>query len=206
MLPPSTAICQVYLAPYKFMQVSSTVCRLMHEIRGEHEKGEKHEIEVLTISSSEQCIAEIKSYCAGRKYKSCLSFSPSEVRHISILSGESTSQKYRGFINLIVIMFIVLNLRNIYDNFVRYGIRFLEYPLEFVPYSATIGFFYLFIFIELAYRLDKLRFHRILSDKLVVLITVFREYCLKLIRLVCCSFCICFARSICYQGQYQASV
>ncbi len=66
-------------------------------------------------------------------------------------------------------MFIVLNIRNIYDNFVNYGIRFVSYPQEFLPLAAVIGFFFLFAFIELAYRLDKLRFHRILSDRLVVI-------------------------------------
>jgi hypothetical protein len=83
---------------------------------------------VVTIKSTEQCISEIKARCPARKYKSCLSFTPSEVRHVSILSGESTTQKYRGFINLIVIMFVVLNLRNMFDNFVKYGLRFLKYP------------------------------------------------------------------------------
>jgi hypothetical protein len=89
------------------------------------------------------------------------------VRHISILSGESPTQKYRGFINLIAIMFVILNLRNIVDNFYRYGARFQKAPFEFLPYSATIGFLTLYVFIELAYRLDRLRFHRIMSDSLV---------------------------------------
>ena len=65
-------------------------------------------------------------------------------------------------------MFIVLNLRNIYVNFKKYGARFLDYPLEFVPWSATIGFGFIFIFVELAFRLDRLRFHRLLSDQVVV--------------------------------------
>jgi hypothetical protein len=111
---------------------------------------------------------EIKSQCPTRRYKSCLSFCPSEVRHISILSGESTTQKYRGFINLIVIMFVVLNLRNIYDNFLKYGVRFIEVPMDFVPHIASLGFLFLLAFVELGYRLDRLRFHRKLPDRFVV--------------------------------------
>ena len=65
-------------------------------------------------------------------------------------------------------MFIVLNIRNIYDNFVKYGIRFFNMPMEFVPYTATIGFAFLLLFVELGYRLDRLRFHRILPDPTVV--------------------------------------
>ena len=99
------------------------------------------------------------------------------MRHVSILSGESTSQRYRGFINLIVIMFIVLNLRNIYVNFKKYGVRFAQYPMEFLPWSATIGFSFLFVFVELGFRLDRLRFHRILSDTVVVNFVLYRDCC-----------------------------
>jgi len=99
------------------------------------------------------------------------------MRHISILSGESPTQKYRGFINLIAIMFIVLNLRNLVDNFFRYGARFTHQPLEFVTVQAMCGFLSLFVFVELAYRLERIRFHRILSSSTVVNSSLFRESC-----------------------------
>lgn len=72
-------------------------------------------------------------------------------------------------------MWVVLNIRNIIDNFLKYGARFKSAPLEFVPWAATIGFISLFAFVELAYRLDRLRFHRILSDFTVVFLYKFRE-------------------------------
>jgi hypothetical protein len=158
---------------------------------------------ILTLKSTEQCINEIKNSIPKRKYKSCLSFSPSEVRHISILSGESTTQKYRGFINLIMIMFIVLNLRNIYDNFRTYGIRFTQHPLEFVPYSATIGFLLLFVFVELGFRLDRLRFHHLISDVKVVSLCLFRGFCWFATSLPFFYFCICTVENISWVGLFR---
>ena len=123
---------------------------------------------VLTINAAEACIQQIERMCPRRRYKSCLSFQPSNVRHVSILSGESTTQRYRGFINLVIIMFVILNLRNIVDNFFRYGARFRSAPFDFLPISASLGMASLYLFVELAYRLDRLRFHRHLGDLTVV--------------------------------------
>lgn len=172
---PNTPICRIYLAPCRVNVESPTTCVLTHYFH--HKDKEKaHEIVVAKITSTEPCIKHIQSLCQNRKYKSCLSFQPSAVRHISILSGESPTQKYRGFINLVLIMFVVLNLRNIVDNFFRYGARFTNAPLEFVPLSALIGFSSLMFFVELAYRLDRLRFHKRLSDLVVVLHNIYREF------------------------------
>jgi hypothetical protein len=67
-----------------------------------------------TIKSSKVAIHEIKHIAdKNRKYKSCLAFVPSRIKHISILSGESPTQRFRGFINLAAVMFLILNLRNI---------------------------------------------------------------------------------------------
>lgn len=41
-------------------------------------------------------------------------------------------------------MFIVLNLRNMVDNFFRYGARFTKQPFEFVTVQAVCGFLSLF--------------------------------------------------------------
>lgn len=124
---PATPICRIYLAPCRANIESPTVLKLTHyESKRDHQ--EKQEVVIATITSTEQCIKDIARLCPSRKYKSCLSFSPSNVRHISILSGESPTQKYRGFLNLIAIMFVVLNLRNITDNFLKYGARFTKAP------------------------------------------------------------------------------
>jgi hypothetical protein len=73
-------------------------------------------------------------------------------------------------------MFIVLNLRNIIDNFLRYGARFKKSPSDFLPLSGFLGVLSILFFIELAFRLDRLRFHHILSDSLVVNSLLFREF------------------------------
>jgi len=65
-------------------------------------------------------------------------------------------------------MFLVLNLRNIIDNFLYYGFRFRAKPLEFIPPILVIAFLGLIIFIELAYHLERLRFSRVIDDKTAV--------------------------------------
>jgi hypothetical protein len=72
-------------------------------------------------------------------------------------------------------MFVVLNLRNIYDNFVKYGLRFLQYPTEFFPITAFLGFLLELVFLELGYRINRLRFHNLLSDETVVNYYLFLE-------------------------------
>jgi diacylglycerol O-acyltransferase 1 len=184
---PATPICRIYLAPCRVTPSGDNCCRLTHSLQAEGHKGQ--EVVVVSISSTRQCIDDVTAMCPSRKYKSCLSFTPSSVRHISILSGESPTQKYRGFINLIAIMFVILNLRNIVDNFYRYGARFKNAPFEFLPYSATIGFCTLLVFAELAYRLDRLRFHRILSDSATrLLLNVNQVTLLVYIALYCANF------------------
>lgn len=44
-------------------------------------------------------------------------------------------------------MFLILNIRNIIDNFLGYGIRFKAAPLEFVPISSILAFSGLLVFL-----------------------------------------------------------
>lgn len=123
---------------------------------------------IAQIKTTKMCMQQIQEICPRRKYKSCLSFAPSSVQHISILSGESPTQRFRGFINLIAIFFVVLNLRNIIDNFLFYGARFTNTPLQFIPLESIIGFCLMFLFIEFAYFVDRLRFGKIIKESLAV--------------------------------------
>lgn len=200
---PATPICRIYLAPCRVSPGHAGSIHLTHHEAGK-DGSHGREIVVATIKSTDPCLHEIRDLCPPRKHKSCLSFTPSAVRHISILSGESPTQKYRGFINLIIIMFVVLNLRNIVDNFFRYGARFTKKPLEFLPIGAALGFLSLFVFVELAWRLDRLRFHRILSDQTVVSIFLLRDCFSKSIRSVFSSTLFSIASVSFWETRFQA--
>ena len=99
----------------------------------------------------------------SRKYKSCLSFIPSKVKHISILSGESPTQRFRGFMNLIGIMFVILNLRNIIDNFVKYGVRFQRSPSDFIALDTIVAIFGLLLFPIMIHLVEKIKFKKYAS-------------------------------------------
>lgn len=55
------------------------------------------------------------------KYKGPLSFVPCTSEKISLLSSEAPQQNYRGLMNLMIIMLISSNARNMYDNYKKYG-------------------------------------------------------------------------------------
>ena len=110
----------------------------------------------------------------SRKYKSCLSFVPSKVKHISILSGESPTQRFRGFMNLIGIMFVILNLRNIIDNFVKYGVRFQRSPSDFIALDTIIAIFGLLLFPTMIHLVEKIKFKKYASKGFCV------SFCLTL--------------------------
>lgn len=58
---------------------------------------------------------------------------------------------------------MVLNLRNIIDNFLYFGFRFKAAPREFIPPILIVAFLGLVIFIFLAYHLERLRFGRVIE-------------------------------------------
>jgi hypothetical protein len=128
----------------------------------------------VTIRSSQQLIAEIREAIdQNKKYKTCLSFVPSRVKHISILSGESPIQRFRGFINLASIMFLVLNIRSIIDNFINYGIKFQNTPFEYLPIHFLAALALLNGFPVFAYTIEKLRFSGYLPPFLAVPVSLF---------------------------------
>ena len=92
-----------------------------------------------------------------------MAFVPSKIQHISLLSGESASQKYRGFINLAGIMFLVLNIRNIIDNFYHYGVRFQSTPGDFIPLHTIAASASLSVFVFFAFTLEKMKFNEVLG-------------------------------------------
>ena len=58
-----------------------------------------------------------------------LSFTPNKNFNTSLLSSESPEQRYRGFLNLAMILLVVLNFRNIVVNLKKYGIQtFVRMP------------------------------------------------------------------------------
>lgn len=119
---------------------------------------------VATFKASHHCIKEIYDLMfKNKKYKSCLAFIPSKVQHISILSGGSPTQRYRGFINLAAIMFLVLNLRNIIDNFYHYGVQFKRTPGDFIPFHTLVATASLSVFVIYAFLLEKMKFNRVIS-------------------------------------------
>lgn len=63
---------------------------------------------------------------------------------------------------------MILNLRNILDNFIRYGIMFGRTPTAFVPIDYMIALFLLALFPFNAFCLEKLKFKFLLAPALVV--------------------------------------
>ena len=60
-------------------------------------------------------------------------------------------------------MFLVLNIRNILDNFYHYGLRFRSTPTEFIPFHTIIATGALSIFVVMAFILEKMKFNEFLS-------------------------------------------
>ena len=73
-------------------------------------------------------------------------------------------------------MFLILNIRNIIDNFLYYGFRFRAQPMDFIPPMMVLAFLGLIVFVEVAFHLEKLRFNRIIEDKNAVFISLFRKF------------------------------
>ena len=84
----------------------------------------------------------------------------------SLLSSESPKQNYRGFVNLVLIVFIVLNVRLVIANILKYGwLAFqwdLQYLLSSTPCLVCLGSFP--IPILMSYYTEKLAARGRLSD------------------------------------------
>lgn len=66
-------------------------------------------------------------------------------------------------------MFLILNIRNILDNFLRYGIQFGQTPTAFVPVNYIIALGLLAIFPVIAFGIEKLKFKNILTPVIAVI-------------------------------------
>lgn len=60
---------------------------------------------------------------AGKKSANPLTYQPSKQFNTSLMSSESPEQRYRGFLNLAMLLLFVLNLRNILTNWKQHGLR-----------------------------------------------------------------------------------
>ena len=66
-------------------------------------------------------------------------------------------------------MFVILNVRNILANYIKYGTQFHHAPRDFIAISVLLGFAgLLVIFPGIAFYLEKLKFSHVLSHKVVV--------------------------------------
>ena len=76
--------------------------------------------------------------------------------------------------NLIGIMFVILNLRNIIDNFVKYGVRFQRSPSDFIALDTIIAIFGLLLFPTMIHLVEKIKFKKYASKGFCV------SFCLTL--------------------------
>lgn len=70
---------------------------------------------------------------------------------------------------------MILNLRNILDNFIRYGIQFGQTPTAFVPIDYIIALFLIVLFPLFAFGVEKLKFKNILAPAIAVNIIISLE-------------------------------
>ena len=78
--------------------------------------------------------------------------------------------------NLIGIMFVILNLRNIIDNFYKYGLQFHRAPDEFIELHTVAACIGTSFFPLMIYFLEKIKFRRLISKKMCVIIYLSRTY------------------------------
>ena len=67
------------------------------------------------------------------------------------------------------VMFLILNLRNIIDNFIRYGLQFGSAPSEFIPASFLIAMALFAVFPLNAVAISKLKFKKIFAYPIAVI-------------------------------------
>lgn len=73
------------------------------------------------------------------------------------------------------VMFIILNVRNIIENFRKYGIQFKQDPGDFIPIHTIFALFGLIIFPLTAFYIERIKFLHILPLKLCVKIYLYRK-------------------------------
>ena len=73
-------------------------------------------------------------------------------------------------------MFFVLNLRNILDNFVKFGLQFHRAPADFMSLDALLAIFSLILFPFTEYLIEKIKFNKFLPRKLCVQNILSLEY------------------------------
>lgn len=74
-------------------------------------------------------------------------------------------------------MFIILNLRNIIENFQRYGTQFNNAPRDFLPLSLLIIMpSMIIIYPYISYTIERLKFKQKLSVKIAVMKIYYLEY------------------------------
>lgn len=69
-------------------------------------------------------------------------------------------------------MFIILNLRNILDNFIKYGIQFKQDPGEFVPLHTVLFILALGLFPLISLFVEKMKFKKLISVTFAVIIRI----------------------------------
>lgn len=65
-------------------------------------------------------------------------------------------------------MFVILNLRNIIDNFIKYGIQFGTTPTDFIEVHTIGAGFGAMFFPMMLYFIEKIRFNKYMSQKICV--------------------------------------
>ena len=73
-------------------------------------------------------------------------------------------------------MFLVLNIRNILDNFYKYGLIIQATPSNYIPYDTLAAIGSLFIFIVFAFLLEKMRFNKVLGASITVQLFLFQKF------------------------------
>lgn len=66
------------------------------------------------------------------------------------------------------VMFLILNLRNIIENFIRYGVQFGSTPTKFIPISFMIAMAMFAIFPLISFAIEKLKFKKIFAPSIAV--------------------------------------
>lgn len=93
-----------------------------------------------------------------RIYSNGLSYTPSKQPNTSLLSTESPEQKFRGFLNLAVIILVVLNLRNILLNFQRYGNKLASGEYKLIGTNGLPVLGTLFLYVGVQFFIERLLF------------------------------------------------
>ena len=74
-------------------------------------------------------------------------------------------------------MFVILNLRNIIDNFVKYGVQFQRAPSDFIAMDTIVAGFTVLLFPMMVYIVEKVRFKRYIKPKSAVIFPFILDLC-----------------------------